>query len=127
MQLVASRSHAGASSSQAYQNWVKENPNVDKRLPGMNKYSQEQMFFIGYAHGWCAKFTDAYALNRVLTDVHSIPQFRYVTTTGSERAAQSPFVSFRVLGPLSNFVEFDRVFNCTPGQGNSRVKKCAVW
>ncbi|CAF1615493.1 unnamed protein product [Rotaria sp. Silwood1] len=64
------------------------------------------MFFIGYAHGWCAKFTDAYALNRVLTDVHSLAQFR-------------------VLGPLSNFAEFDRVFNCTPGQGNSRVKKCA--
>ncbi|CAF3407017.1 unnamed protein product [Rotaria socialis] len=92
----------------AYQNWAKENPNVDKRLPGLNKYSEEQMFFIGYAHGWCAKFTDAYAYNRVLTDVHSIPEFR-------------------VLGPLSNFAEFDRVFSCTPGQGNSRVNKCAVW
>ncbi|CAF4341717.1 unnamed protein product, partial [Adineta steineri] len=75
---------------------------------GLSKYSQEQMFFIGFAHGWCAKFTDAYALNRVLTDVHSIPQFR-------------------VLGPLSNFAEFDRVFKCTPGQGNSRVKQCSVW
>jgi len=96
------------SSFYAYQNWVKENPHVDKRLPGLNQYSQEQMFFIGYAHGWCAKFTNAYALNRVLTDVHSIPQFR-------------------VLGPLSNFVEFDRVFGCTPGQGDSRVNKCAVW
>ncbi|CAF1295890.1 unnamed protein product, partial [Rotaria sordida] len=91
----------------AYQNWAKENANVDKRLPGLNKYSQEQMFFIGYAHGWCAKFTDAYALNRVLTDVHSLAQFR-------------------VLGPLSNFAEFDRVFSCTPGQGNSRINKCAV-
>jgi membrane metallo-endopeptidase-like protein 1 len=96
------------SSFYAYQNWVRENPNVDKRLPGLRHYSQEQMFFIGYAHGWCAKFTDAYALNRVLTDPHSIPQFR-------------------VLGPLSNFVEFDRVFSCTPGQGNSRVNKCSVW
>ncbi|CAF1189094.1 unnamed protein product [Rotaria sp. Silwood1] len=91
----------------AYQNWVKANPNVDKRLPGLSKYSQEQMFFIGYAHGWCAKFTDAYALNKVLTDVHSLAQFR-------------------VLGPLSNFAEFDRVFKCTPGQGSSRVNKCAV-
>jgi len=77
-------------------------------LPGLGQYTQEQLFFIGYAHGWCAKFTDAYALYRVLTDVHSIPQFR-------------------VLGPLSNFKEFDRVFNCTPGQGDSRVNKCAVW
>lgn len=49
---------------------------MDKRLPGLKKYSEEQMFFIGFAHGWCAKMTDAYALNRVLTDVHSIAQFR---------------------------------------------------
>jgi membrane metallo-endopeptidase-like protein 1 len=96
------------SSFYAYQNWVKANPNVDLRLPGLSNYSQEQMFFIGYAHGWCAKFTDAYANYRVLTDVHSIPQFR-------------------VLGPLSNFKEFDRVFGCTPGQGDSRVDKCTVW
>jgi membrane metallo-endopeptidase-like protein 1 len=96
------------SSFYAYQKWAKDNGNVDKRLPGLSKYSPEQMFFIGYAHGWCAKMTDEYALNRVLTDVHSIPQFR-------------------VLGPLSNFVEFDRVFSCTPGQGSSRVQKCAVW
>lgn len=62
---------------QAYQKWVNENPNVDKRLPGLSNYTQEQMFFIGYAHGWCAKFTDEYARHRILTDVHSIAQFRY--------------------------------------------------
>jgi len=96
------------SSFYAYQNWAAENPNVDKRLPGLSKYSQEQMFFVGYAHGWCAKFTDQYALHRVRTDVHSLPEFR-------------------VIGPLSNFHEFDRVFSCTPGQGSSRLNKCAVW
>lgn len=92
----------------AYQQWAKDNPNMDKRLPGLKQFSPEQMFFIGFAHGWCAKMTDAYALNRVLTDVHSVAEFR-------------------VLGPLSNFAEFDRVFNCTPGQGSSRVNKCTVW
>lgn len=34
---------------------------------------------------------------------------------------------FRVLGPTSNFPEFDRVFQCKPGQGNSRTNKCTVW
>lgn len=82
------------------------------------------MFFIGYAHGWCAKFTDAYAYHRVLTDVHSIPQFRYLTILTFVCINE---VLYRVLGPLSNFKEFDRVFSCTPGQGNSRVNKCAVW
>ncbi|CAF3835985.1 unnamed protein product, partial [Adineta steineri] len=33
----------------------------------------------------------------------------------------------KVNGPTSNFVEFDRAFNCKPGQRNSRVKKCTVW
>ncbi|CAF0813568.1 unnamed protein product [Rotaria sordida] len=92
----------------AYQKWTKANPNVDKKLPGLSKYTSEQMFFINYAHTWCSKMTDSYALNRVLSDVHSLGQFR-------------------VIGPTSNFVEFDRVFNCRPGQGNSRVKKCIVW
>ncbi|CAF0727802.1 unnamed protein product [Adineta steineri] len=92
----------------AYQKFTQANPNADKRLPGLSKYSPTQMFFINYAHTWCTKMTDAYALDRVLSDVHSLEQFR-------------------VIGPTSNFVEFDRAFNCKPGQGNSRVKKCTVW
>lgn len=63
----------------AYQQWAKDNPSLDKRLPGLKQFSPEQMFFIGFAHGWCAKMTDAYALNRVLTDVHSVAQFRYLS------------------------------------------------
>ncbi|CAF5097710.1 unnamed protein product [Rotaria sp. Silwood1] len=86
----------------------KENPNLDKRLPGLQKYTAEQMFFINYAHTWCTKMTDAYALSRLLTDEHSLGQFR-------------------VIGPTSNFNEFDRAFACTPGQGNSRKDKCIVW
>ena len=52
--------------------------NDEKRLPGLQKYSPEQMLFINYAHTWCNKMTDAYALNRLLTDVHSLGQFRFV-------------------------------------------------
>ena len=57
---------------------------------------------------------------------HSSIQVR--TRCLSSRVCSTILVSIRrVLGPLSNFVEFDRVFSCTPGQGNSRVKKCTVW
>jgi predicted metalloendopeptidase len=66
------------------------------------------MFFINYAQVWCSKMTDSYATNRVLTGVHSPGQFR-------------------VHGPTSNFHEFDRVFGCKLGQGNSRKNKCTVW
>ncbi|CAF0916014.1 unnamed protein product [Adineta steineri] len=92
----------------AYQKFTEANPNADKRLPGLSKYSPTQMFFINHAYTSCTKMTDSYALNRVLSDVHSLGQFR-------------------VNGPTSNFVEFDRAFNCEPGQGNSRVNKCTVW
>ncbi|CAF1128115.1 unnamed protein product [Didymodactylos carnosus] len=91
----------------AYKKWSKLNDNSDKKLPGL-KYSPEQMFFVNYAQVWCSKMTDSYATNRVLTGVHATGQFR-------------------VLGPTSNFIEFDRVFKCKRGQGNSRVQKCSVW
>jgi len=36
------------------------------------------MFFINYGQIWCSKMTDANALNRILTGVHSPGQFRYI-------------------------------------------------
>ncbi|CAF4091199.1 unnamed protein product, partial [Adineta steineri] len=92
----------------AYQKFIQANPNADKRLPGLSKYSPKQMFFINYAHIWCEKMTDSSARDRVESIDHSLGQFR-------------------VNGPTSNFVESDRAFNCKPGQGNSRVNKCTVW
>lgn len=75
---------------QAYKKWAEANPNSDKRLPGLEKYSPEQMFFVNYAHTWCTKMTDAYALNRVLTDVHSLGQFRF-SLTALVRESLTPF------------------------------------
>ncbi|CAF1238982.1 unnamed protein product [Adineta steineri] len=92
----------------AYQKSIQANPNADKRLPGLSKYSPTQMFFINYAHIWCEKMTDSSARGRVESNDHSLGQFR-------------------VNGPTSNSVESDRAFNCKPGQGNSRVKKCTMW
>ncbi|CAF0797411.1 unnamed protein product [Rotaria sordida] len=56
----------------AYQKWAANNKNVDNRLPGLQKYSSEQLFFINYAKSWCIKMTNAHALNRLRTDVHSL-------------------------------------------------------
>ena len=52
------------------------NPNVDRKLPGLMKYSAEQLFFVSFANIWCIKMTDAYAYYRILNDVHSLGQFR---------------------------------------------------
>ncbi|CAF3473329.1 unnamed protein product, partial [Rotaria sp. Silwood2] len=59
----------------AYQNWIRTHPNEDKKLPGLSEYSAEQMFFINYGQIWCSKMTNANALNRILTGVHSPEEF----------------------------------------------------
>ncbi|CAF3720549.1 unnamed protein product [Rotaria sp. Silwood1] len=92
----------------AYQNWVRLTGTEEKKLPGLQKYSSEQLFFINFGSMWCSKITDELTLVYILQDVHSLAQFR-------------------VHGSTSNFVEFDRVFNCKLGQGNSRVNKCSIW
>ncbi|CAF3759882.1 unnamed protein product [Rotaria sp. Silwood1] len=60
----------------AYKKWAGAQENVDKKLPGLTKYSAEQMFFINYGQIWCSKMTDANVLNRILTGVHSPGEFR---------------------------------------------------
>ncbi|CAF3762941.1 unnamed protein product [Rotaria sp. Silwood1] len=92
----------------AYQNWVRLTGTEEKKLPGLQKYSPEQLFFINFGSMWCSKITDELTLVYILQDVHSLAQFR-------------------VHGSTSNFAEFDRVFNCKLGQGNSRVNKCSIW
>ena len=95
----------------AYQKWAETN--TDKKLPGLDFLSPEQQLFVGYAQVWCAKYTDAEAQSRVLTDVH----------------APGPF---RVLGPLSNFDKFWEAFSCKKGDGYyppnaNQDKVCEVW
>ncbi|CAF3952981.1 unnamed protein product, partial [Rotaria sp. Silwood1] len=92
----------------AYQNWIKNNVNIDKKLPGLTQYSNEQMFFIHFGYTWCTRLSVSHIFNRLITDVHSLAHFR-------------------VIGSTSNFDEFDQVFGCKPGQRNSRVKKCIAW
>jgi hypothetical protein len=58
---------------------------VDRKLPGLIQYSAEQMFFINYGQIWCSKMTDANALSRILTGVHSPGQFRYIFTDIREK------------------------------------------
>jgi predicted metalloendopeptidase len=60
----------------AYQKWSQTNKNVDKKLPGLAKYTTEQLFFINFGHVWCNKMTYQAAKNQVLLDVHSPGEFR---------------------------------------------------
>jgi predicted metalloendopeptidase len=60
----------------AYQKWSQNQGNVDKKLPGLSKYTAEQLFFMNYGYIWCEKMTDQFAKNQVLTNAHSPNEFR---------------------------------------------------
>ena len=63
---------------------------------------------LGYALPWCARHTDKHASHQVRNDEHA-----------PER--------FRVLGPLSNSLEFSKAYGCDPGTRMNPEQKCSVW
>ncbi|XP_052819391.1 neprilysin-1-like isoform X1 [Mya arenaria] len=93
----------------AYKLWLREHNNHDIRLPGLTRFSNEQLFFINTAQLWCSKFTDEAARRSVFTSVHSLPMFR-------------------VLGELRNSHEFSEAFSCPRGSYmNPDEEKCSLW
>ncbi|XP_060648914.1 neprilysin-4-like [Drosophila nasuta] len=76
-------------------------------LPTLN-YTSMQLFFISYAQVWCADIDPKLSIIQVDTDQH-VPS------------------KFRVLGPLSNFVEFSKEFQCALGTKMNPVRKCEIY
>lgn len=75
-------------------------------LPGLS-YTREQLFFISYAQSWARGIKPEEAIRRIRVDPHSP-------------------TSYRVIGPLSNDLNFMKAFNCKAGDAMSRVDKCQV-
>ena len=71
-------------------------------------FTDEQLFFLGYAQAWCSKTRPENARMRVTTDPHSPPENR-------------------VNGPLSNLPEFAAAFQCKPGSKMVRAEQCTIW
>ncbi|XP_057332180.1 neprilysin-like [Microplitis mediator] len=80
----------------------------DTKLPGFEKYSDEQMFFIGFGSMWCTVSTPEYAAALKAQDEHSP-------------------TNLRVLGAISNSEEFARAFSCPKGTRMNPEKKCNIW
>jgi len=92
---------------QAYQNWKKRR-GPEPPLPGMEEFTNEQIFFLGFAQIWCSKYRPETAMRQVDFGVHSPGMYR-------------------VIGPLSNFDEFAKAYSCPKGSPMNPKKKCAVW
>uniref|UniRef100_A0A3Q1F5L1 Endothelin converting enzyme-like 1 n=1 Tax=Acanthochromis polyacanthus TaxID=80966 RepID=A0A3Q1F5L1_9TELE len=90
----------------AYQKWVREH-GPERPLPGL-KYTHEQLLFIAFAQNWCMKRRSQSIYLQLLTDKHA-PEH------------------YRVIGSVSQFDEFARVFHCSKGSPMNPVDKCSVW
>jgi endothelin-converting enzyme len=95
----------------AYQAWKRQpsgTPVGNERLKGMEKFTNEQLFFITYAQNWCYKGRDGDIEARLLSDFHA-PN------------------SVRVNGVVSNMKPFAEAFGCKPRTNMNPEVKCTVW
>lgn len=59
----------------AFAAWKKrEKMNPNPHLPGLDKFTKEQLFFVSYGGWWCSKSRKEAAINRIRLDPHS-PKF----------------------------------------------------
>ena len=77
-------------------------------LPGLGQYTGDQMFFIGYASGWCETKTVGSLVNQLLSDPH-------------------PPAQLRIQGVLQNNEDFHQAFGCKVGDRMVSEKMCRVW
>ncbi|PVD36827.1 hypothetical protein C0Q70_03817 [Pomacea canaliculata] len=91
----------------AYRSVITERGQEENKYPTL-PYTQNQIFFIGFAQLWCSRYLPKFRAVLLQTDPHS------------------PDV-FRVLGPFQNSEEFGKVFNCPVGTLMNPQKKCEVW
>ncbi len=80
----------------------------EPKLPGLEQFTSEQIFFLSYANLWCGHETPKHLEDQLLTDPHSPSKYR-------------------VLGTLSNNEDFANVFGCAVGTPMNRVNDCILW
>uniref|UniRef100_A0A914I7Z3 Uncharacterized protein n=2 Tax=Globodera TaxID=31242 RepID=A0A914I7Z3_GLORO len=93
---------------QAYKTYLRKLGREEKRLPGFERYSNEQIFFISFAQTWCGHTKPETLIRQILTDPHS--PYRY-----------------RVNGVVVNQPEFARAFSCPVGAPMNPERRCSVW
>ena len=72
-------------------------------LPGLEFFTQEQLFFVSYANWWCGKSRKETAISRIYTDPHA-PKWA------------------RILGTMANSRDFKEAFGC-----ETKEPVCELW
>jgi endothelin-converting enzyme len=76
---------------------------LNQRIPGLEEFSNEQLFFISYGNSWCEKSRPGQLMTQVYSDAHSPAKDRIIGTT-------------------SNSVDFKKAFNCP-----AKKATCDLW
>ncbi|KAI1657459.1 endothelin-converting enzyme 1 [Daldinia decipiens] len=63
----------------------------DQNLPGLDFFTQDQLFFVFYANWWCGKNRNEEAIRRIYTDPHSPAFARVLGTTANSKAFRESF------------------------------------
>ncbi|KAF9291208.1 hypothetical protein BGZ68_004728 [Mortierella alpina] len=77
-------------------------------LPGLDKYSREQLFYMAFARVWCSQRRPASAIEALRTDVHAPAKWR-------------------VNGAVQNSPHFAEVFGCKERSPMNPDTKCDLW
>jgi predicted metalloendopeptidase len=76
--------------------------------PSIDGLTEEQLFFVSFAQGWCFLATPEYRKMRAVADSHADPVHR-------------------VNGVVSNTPEFHEAFGCDVGTPMHPEKTCEIW
>lgn len=88
----------------AFAAWKKRQAQTpNKNLPGLDFFTQDQLFFVSYANWWCGKSRKETAISRIYTDPHA-PKWA------------------RILGTMANSRDFKKSFNCP-----TKKPVCELW
>ncbi|XP_015123799.1 endothelin-converting enzyme homolog [Diachasma alloeum] len=92
----------------AYQTDRKKKGTSSARIPGLEKFTDDQLFFLAFGNTWCTNQSPEYLKKNGNTDEHS-PNKQ------------------RVNGPLSNNEVFAAAFNCPANSPMNPMNKCSIW
>jgi endothelin-converting enzyme len=112
--------------------WRKrDGSHADKALPGLEKFTKEQLFFISYSNWWCSKTTKEAAVRAIYTDPHapnpariSVSLFlfpRPCITLWRTEGECSTHVNIDQ-GTMANSREFQEAFQCP-----KKEPACELW
>ena len=92
----------------AYRAWKARRAQEPNQAPSVPGLTEDQLFFVAFAQGWCTLSTDEATKEQLLSDPHSPGQYR-------------------VLGTAAQLPEFAAAFQCAAGSKMAPAKTCEVW